>query len=263
MDLKLKDRVVMITGSGSGMGRKFALDFAAEGALVVVNDINVKGIEQTVELVTQAGGKAVPAHCDITALDAVTALVQKIEAAQGRLDILVNNAAVLVQHALFLETKPEDCEREIRVILHGTMNCARAALPGMVARRYGKIVNIVTDAARVGQEREVNYSTAKGGVVSFTKSIAREMGQHNINVNAVSPAATNSPMRQTALRQMAEKIGEEKLKEREAKVRRVYPMRRIGEPEDVSNTVLFLASDLARHITGQIVSVNGGYAMPG
>jgi len=100
-------------------------------------------------------------------------------------------------------------------------------------------------------------------VVSFTKSIAREMGPHNINVNAVSPAATNSPMRQHALQQMAEKIGADKLQEREARVRRAYPLRRIGEPEDVSHTVLFLASDVSRHITGQIVSVNGGYAMPG
>ena len=263
MDLQLKDRIVMVTGSGGGMGQQFARDFAAEGATVIVNDINEQGIAQTVAQIGDAGGRAVSAPCDITALAAVTALVQRIEAQHGRLDILVNNAAVLVQHALFLDTRPEDCAREMAVILHGTMNCARAALPGMVARRYGKIVNIVTDAARVGQEREVNYSAAKGGVVSFTKSIAREMGPHNINVNAVSPAATNSPMRQHALQQMAEKIGTDKLQEREARVRRAYPLRRIGEPEDVSHTVLFLASDVSRHITGQIVSVNGGYAMPG
>ena len=253
----------MITGSGSGMGQKFAQDFAADGATVIVNDINAQGIAQTVELVTKAGGKAVGAQCDITSLDAVTALVKKIETEQGSLDILINNAAVLAKHALYLDTSPEDCEREIKVILYGTMHCTRAVLPGMVARRYGKIISIVTDAARVGQEREVNYSTAKGGVMSFTKSIAREVGQHNINVNAVSPAATNSPMRQEALRQIEEKIGAQKLQEREAKVRRAYPLRRIGEPEDISNTVLFLASDLARHITGQILSVNGGYAMPG
>jgi NAD(P)-dependent dehydrogenase (short-subunit alcohol dehydrogenase family) len=263
MNLNFRNKVVMITGSGSGMGQRFAQDFAAEGATVVVNDVNAQGIAQTVELVTQAGGKAIAAQCDITNLEAISALMKKVEAEHGSVDILVNNAAVLAKHALYLDTSPDDCDREIKVILYGTMHCTRAVLPGMVARRYGKIVNIVTDAARVGQEREVNYSTAKGGVVSFTKSIAREMGPHNINVNAVSPAATNSPMRQAALRQMAEKIGEEKLQEREAKVRRVYPMRRIGEPEDVSHTVLFLASDLARHITGQIVSVNGGYAMPG
>jgi NAD(P)-dependent dehydrogenase (short-subunit alcohol dehydrogenase family) len=263
VDLKLNDRVVFITGSGSGLGRKFALDFAAEGARVAVNDVNAAGIEQTVDLVKQAGGKAMPAPCDITRLEAIAEMVRKVEAEYGRIDILVNNAAVLLAHALFLETSPEDCDREIKVILYGTLNCARALLPGMIERQYGKIVNIVTDAARAGQEREVNYSSAKGGVISFTKSIAREVGRHNINVNAVSPAATNSPMRLEGLRQLKEKIGEQKLLEREEKIRRAYPMRRIGEPEDVSHAVLFLASDLARHITGQVLSVNGGYAMPG
>ena len=132
-----------------------------------------------------------------------------------------------------------------------------------VRDRYGKIINVVTDAARVGQEREVSYSSAKGGVVSFTKSIAREVGRHNINVNAVSPAATNSPMRLAAVAKLKEKLGEQKVLEREEKIKRNYPLRRIGEQEDVTNAVLFLASDSARHITGQILSVNGGYAMPG
>ena len=128
MDLSLTDKVVFITGGGSGMGQKFALDFAAEGARVVVNDVNAQGIEQTLDLVKQAGGRAMAAHCDITSLDAVKEAVQQVEAEHGRLDILVNNAAVLIQHVLFLDTRPADCEREINVILKGTMNCARAAL---------------------------------------------------------------------------------------------------------------------------------------
>lgn len=263
MDLKLKDRVVFITGSGSGLGRTFAQEFAAEGAKVVVNDVNADGIEKTIGLVVTAGGVAMSALCDITDLTSVLQSVRRVEAEYGQIDVLVNNAAVMTGQAEFLQKQPDDCDREIKVILYGTMNCSRAVLPGMIARKYGKIINIVTDAARVGQEREVNYSAAKGGVISFTKSIAREVGQHNINVNAVSPAATNSPMRQEALRQLKEKIGEEKLLEREEKIRRAYPLRRIGESEDVAKVVLFLASDVARHITGQIVSANGGYAMPG
>jgi len=123
---------------------------------------------------------------------------------------------LLLNHELFLDTDPETCDREIKVILYGTMNCARAVLPGMVERRFGKLINIVTDAARVGQERQCNYSAAKGGVISFTKSIAKEVGRHNINVNAVSPGATNSPMRMEMLRQLRENIGEEKAAEREA-----------------------------------------------
>src|SRR5690606_21302823 len=138
------------------------------------------------------------------------------------LDILVNNAALLLSHGMFLEAKPEDCDKEIRVILYGTMNCVRATLPGMIKRQYGKIINVVTDAARVGQERQCNYSAAKGGVISFTKSIAKEVGRNNINVNAISPGATNSPMRLEMLRQLKESIGEAKAAEREEKVKRAY-----------------------------------------
>lgn len=263
MDLGLKGRNVLITGSGSGIGRTMALAFAKEGARVAVNDVSAKGIEETIALVQAAGGEAVAAQCDITDLAAVQALVAKFEGSLGSVDVLVNNAAVLIAHELFLETKPEDCDKEIKVTLYGTLNCVRAVLPGMAKRKFGKIVNIVTDAARVGQERQVNYSAAKGGVISFTKSIAKEVGRDNINVNAVSPGATNSPIRQEMLRQLTEKVGKEKAAEREEKVRRAYALRRIGEPEDVSNMVVFLASEAARHITGQIVSVNGGFAMPG
>ena len=261
MDLGFSGKAVLVTGAGSGIGRTIALAFAAEGARVAVNDIAAERVHETVALIAQQGGYALPAICDIGSLDAVLNMVAELEREKIRPDILVNNAAVLLASAPFLETRPEDCEREIRVILHGTLNCSRALLPGMVERRWGKIVNIVTDAARVGQEREVNYSAAKGGVLSFTRSIAREMGRHNINVNAVSPAATNTPLRQGLLRKLAEKIGEEAVREREEKIRRAYPLRRIGEPEDVSNAVLFLASDAARHITGQVLGVNGGYAM--
>lgn len=263
MDTGLDGRVVMITGSGGGIGRAMALSFAREGARIAVNDVSETGIAETIDTIRAAGGTAVPARCDITDLAAVRETVRKVEGDLGRIDALINNAALIVAHELFVETRPEDCDREIQVVLYGTLNCTRAVLAGMIERRFGKIINIVTDAARVGQERQANYSAAKGGVISFTKSLAKEVGPHNINVNAVSPGATNSPIRMEMLRQLTTKIGEEKAKEREEKVRRMYPLRRIGESEDVANAVVFLASDLARHITGQIVSVNGGFAMPG
>lgn len=263
MDLKLKDRVALITGSGQGIGRTMALALAAEGVRIAVNDVNAKGIEETVALVRKAGVAALAAPCDITDLAAVREMARKVEAEFGRIDILVNNAAVLLTHEAFLETNPEDCDKEIKVTLYGTMNCARAILPGMMERKFGKMINIVTDAARVGQERQCNYSAAKGGVISFTKSIAKEVGRNNINVNAISPGATNSPMRLEMLRQLTEKIGAEKAAEREEKVKRAYAMRRIGESEDIANTVVFLSSEAARHITGQILSVNGGFAMVG
>lgn len=263
MDLKLKDRVALVTGSGQGIGRTIALALAAEGAHVAVNDVNVKGLEETANLVRQLGTKAIAAPCDITNLDAVKTMANKIEEELGRIDVLVNNAALLISHEMFLETNPEDCEKEVKVILFGTMNCVRAVLPAMIKRQFGKVISIVTDAARVGQERQCNYSAAKGGVISFTKSIAKEVGRHNINVNAVSPGATNSPMRMEMLRQLKENIGEAKAAEREEKVKRAYALRRIGEPEDIANAVVFLASGPARHITGQILSVNGGFAMLG
>jgi len=263
MELGLKSRVALITGSGGGIGRTIALAFAREGATIAINDVNEAGIAESVRQVEAAGGKAIGAKYDITDLASARAMAAHVEKALGRIDVLVNNAALLLNHDLFLETDPETCEQEIRVILFGTMNCARAVLPGMVERRFGKVINIVTDAARVGQERQVNYSSAKGGVISFTKSIAKEVGRHNINVNAVSPGATNSPMRMEMLRQLKENIGEEKAAEREERVKRAYALRRIGEPDDVANTVVFLASESGRHITGQILSVNGGFACLG
>lgn len=259
MDLGLSGKVALITGSGSGIGQHMAVAFAAEGAKVAVNDISAKGIEETLRMIGAGDGAA--AQCDITDTAAVGAMVAAVEKKWGRLDILVNNAAVMTQHALFLEKTPEQCDQEIRVTLYGTINCIRATLPGMIARKYGKIVNIATDAARVGQEREAVYAAAKGGVISFTKSIAREVGRNNINANVVSPGATNSPMRNAILDKMRQSMGAERVAEREEKVRRVYPLRRIGEMEDVSNAVLFAASDRARHITGQVLSVNGGFAM--
>ena len=263
MKLGLQGKVALVTGSGGGIGRSIALALAAEGAVIAVNDINDAGIAETVRLVDAAGGSALAARFDITDLAATRETVAAIERACGRIDVLVNNAALLLNHELFLDTDPETCDQEIQVILYGTMNCARAVLPGMIDRRFGKMINIVTDAARVGQERQCNYSAAKGGVIAFTKSIAREVGRHNINVNAVSPGATNSPMRMEMLRQLRENIGAERAAEREERVKRAYALRRLGEPEDIANTVVFLASEAGRHITGQVLSVNGGYACLG
>ncbi len=263
MDLKLGGKTVLITGAGSGMGQHMAVGFASEGAKIAVNDIDPKGVAETIAQVKAAGGQAYDATADITDLGNVKDMIAATESALGGIDILINNAALLTEHTLYLETDPEACAREIAVILFGTMHCSRAVLPGMIERGAGKIINIATDAARVGQEREANYSAAKGGVISFTKSLAKEVGRHNVNVNVVSPGATNSPMRIGLQEEMRKKLGDERWKEREQKVMRMYPLRRIGEMEDITNTVMFIASDAARQITGQVLSVNGGFAMVG
>jgi len=261
MNLDLKGKTVLITGSGSGMGQHMAVGYAQEGANVAVNDINGDAVAETIKMVEEAGGTAHDATADITDLATVKDMIAVTESTLGGIDILVNNAALLTEHTMFLETDPDACMREIAVILHGTMHCSRSVLPGMINRGGGKIVNIATDAARVGQEREVNYSAAKGGVIAFTKSLAKEVGRHNVNVNVVSPGATNSPMRIGLQEQLRQKLGNEAWKAREAKVLRLYPLRRIGEMEDITNTVLFMTSNAARHITGQVLSVNGGFAM--
>ncbi|TCT04357.1 SDR family NAD(P)-dependent oxidoreductase [Aquabacter spiritensis] len=263
MNLGLEGRVALITGAGSGIGRAIAVALAAEGARIAVNDRDAAACGATVTLLREAGHEAVAAPFDVADAGAVAAGFAAIAAGLGGVDILVNNAAVLLTSARFVDTRPEDCAREIAVALFGTLHCTRAALPGMTARRHGRIVNIVSDAARVGQEKEVAYSSAKGGVIAFTKSLAREVGQDGITVNAVSPAATDTPLRRAALERLAERIGADGVAAREEKIRRAYPMRRIGTPEDAAGLVAFLASAQAGHITGQICSVNGGYAMPG
>jgi 2-hydroxycyclohexanecarboxyl-CoA dehydrogenase len=263
MDLGLRDQVVLVTGSGVGIGRAIALAFAGEGAKVVVNSRSAASCEETVAMLRAQGADCMEAPFDISSLEEVRGATQLVLGHYGRIDVLVNNAAVMVNNLAFVEKDPADCEREIAVSLFGTMHCTREALPSMIKRGHGRIVNIISDAARVGQEKEVAYSAAKGGVISFTKSLAREVGQHGVTVNAVSPAATDTPLRRAMLARMAEKIGADGVTAREEKVRRAYPMRRIGQSEDTAALVLFLASQQAFHITGQISSVNGGFAMPG
>lgn len=263
MDLGLKDKVVLVTGAGSGIGQAIASAFAAEGASVIVNDLTPERCSETVAFSQRAGATAIAAPFDITKLDDVQAAVAQLEARFGRIDVLVNNAGIMLISVPFVESNPTDCEREIAVNLFGTLNCTRAVLKGMTERKYGRIVNIASDAARVGQEKEVAYSSAKGGVLSFTKALAREVGRNGITVNAVAPSATDTPLRREVLRRQEEKFGIEAVAAREEKIRRIYPMRKIGRPEDTADLVVFLASDRAGHITGQISSVNGGFAMPG
>ena len=263
MDLELKGQAVLVTGAGSGIGQAIALAFAAEGAAVAVNDLTRERCQETLELLQPTGVPAMAAPFDVTRLDDVRASIGEVHDRFGRLDVLVNNAAVMVNNTPFVESRPEDCEREIAVGLFGAMHCTRSVLQGMIGRTHGRIVNIVSDAARVGQEKEVAYSSAKGGLISFTKSLAREVGRHGVTVNAVSPAATDTPLRREMLGRLEAKLGAEAVAAREEKVRRVYPVRRIGQPNDVADLVTFLASTRARHITGQICSVNGGFAMPG
>lgn len=263
MDMQLKGKCALVTGAGSGIGRAIACALGEEGVAVAVNDLTLDACDDSLALLRSGGIRCAAAPFDVSRLDQVKAGLKQSEQELGGIDILVNCAAVMLNNKPFVESNPEECEREIQVSLIGTLHCARAALPGMIGRGFGRVINIVSDAARVGQEREAVYSSAKGGVMSFTKSLAREVGRHGITVNAVSPAATDTPLRRAVLQRMIEKIGAEAVAAREEKIRKAYPLRRIGTPEDTAAIVAFLASSRASHITGQVYSVNGGYIMPG
>ncbi len=251
--MNLKDKVAIITGSGGGIGRGIALKFGSLGARVVVADIKFEGAKETVSLLEKAGGKSLALSTDITDRAQVQELVKTTLDKFGQLDILVNNAGWDIIEP-FTKNTPEFWEKVIAINLKGPIFCIRAALDPMMAKKYGKIVSISSDAGRVGSSGEAVYSACKGGIIAFTKTIAREMASYRINVNCVCPGPTDTPMlaQITAVETGAKII--------EAMTRAV-PFRRLGQPEDIAGAVAFLASDEAAFITGQTLSVSGGLTM--
>jgi NAD(P)-dependent dehydrogenase (short-subunit alcohol dehydrogenase family) len=198
---------------------------------------------------------------DITDADAVQAMADRMHADHGRVDILVNCAGI-AGDKLFVESTPEDWRGEIDINLMGPLLCTRAFIEGMIERQAGRIITLASDAARTGQARLSYYAAAKAGAIAFFKSLAQEVGRYNITVNVVSPSATNTPLRIRREEGFRDSMGEEAYAERVRKVLRMYPLRRLGEPEDIAAAVVFLASERAAWITGQVLSVNGGYVMP-
>ena len=263
MDLGLKGKVVLVTGSGEGIGRRVILTFAEEGAHVVVNDIVLSKAEHVGDEARTLGAKALVKIADVTDEDQVRGMVEETLSEFGKIDILVNNAFVM-DRKVFSQSTKEDWDRPINVCLYGTLICTRAVIDSMIARQYGKIINLISDAARVGEATSSAYAAAKGGILSFSRSLAREVGRYNINVNCISPGATWTQRRIREHQREWEGASEEereKIRRREEKQLRAYPLGRLGEPEDVANVIVFLAADRAKHITGEVISVNGGYAM--
>lgn len=258
MDLGLKDKVAIITGSGAGIGRVIVLTLAQEGANVVVNDIFEDRIKKVAEEAKALGVKSLAIKADVTSSEEVNAMVKKVLNEFGKIDILINNAGrggnweAGYRPRPFVESNKEEWNYTINLCLYGVMNCTRAVLPYMVERKYGKIVNMISDAGRVGDPLFGAYGAAKAGVVNLIKTLAKEVGRYNINVNGVSAAGTKT---ERISKQLAEDS------EREKKMLRVYPLGRLGEPQDLANAVAFFASDRASWITGQTLSVDGGYAM--
>ncbi len=254
---RFEGRVALITGGARGIGFAAAQRITAEGGRVALADIDGASAEAAAAALPGAIGIA----CNITRADDVRRMVETVEAGLGPLDIFVNSAAVL-DDKLFLESTPADWERMLSVCLQGPMLGLHTVLPGMVERGYGRVVCLASDAARIGQARLSYYAAAKAGVIALIKSVAQEVGRGGVTLNVVSPGATNTPLRINREESMRAQMGEEKYARRVKSVLKLYPTGRIGEPEDIASSIAFLCSDEASWITGQVLSVNGGFVMP-
>jgi 3-oxoacyl-[acyl-carrier protein] reductase len=255
--LDLSGRIGLVTGAGQGVGRAVALRFAENNAAgVVVNDFNLQRAEAVAAEVEKHGTAAMPAQCDVTNFGAVSEMFAKARARFGKVDILVNNAGNAgadpskVARKPFWEQEPKDWEPFLGTNLFGVLNCVRAAGPEMIANKYGKIVTVISDAGRVGEPNLEIYSGAKAGAAGFMRAVAKDLGRSNVTVNCVALGATRTPAIERGL------ADPEAVK----RILKVYQIKRIGEPEDAANMVLFLSSDASSWITGQTIPVNGGYS---
>ncbi|AHH17506.1 3-oxoacyl-[acyl-carrier-protein] reductase FabG [Nocardia nova SH22a] len=242
----LDDKVTIVTGAGRGIGRAIAEAAAAEGAIVVASDIDAEAAERTAAAL---GGKAIGIAADVSSAESVQALVDGVVRRFGRIDVLVNNAG-WDKAGPFVESDPADWDRIIRINLYGVLHTSRSVLPIMSEQKAGSVVNIASDAGRVGSSGEAVYSATKGGIIAFSKTAAREVARHGVRVNCVCPGPTDTQL-------LAEFAGD---KLRNALVRAI-PLGRVGQPDDVANGVVFLAGDRAEFVTGQTLSVSGGLTM--
>ena len=251
----LKGKTAIVTGAGSGIGRAIALRLAAEGVTVGVSDIRREAANETAGTIAATDSKAVAVTCDITDYAAVTAAVAEFEAATGAgTDILVNNAGWDLPMP-FLQTDAAFWQKVVAINYFGPVHMTHGVAQGMSARNAGRIVNIASDAGRVGSSGEAVYSGCKAGVIAFGKALARELARKLVRVNTVCPGPTDTPLLQAFAGS-----GDAGQKLRDTLVRAV-PLGRIGQPDDYPGIVAFLASDDAAFITGQTISVSGGLTM--
>ncbi|NVM30927.1 MAG: SDR family oxidoreductase [Candidatus Helarchaeota archaeon] len=248
----MKGKVVFITGAGSGIGKQTALDSVEQGAIPVIVDIDGEKVNKVVDEIKSKGGDAYPLNLDITDFEAVKAAVKELIEKYGKIDVLVNNAGVQSNPGDFIRSRKKNWDHEIAVNIYGVLNCTHAIAKQMKKQKSGRIISIGSDAGKVGEPLIAVYSGTKGFIFAFTKGLAKELGKFGITVNAIAPGTTRTPLTEP-LFQAAPEIIEKMVKR--------YPMRRLGEPKDISNAILFLAKDESSWITGQILSVSGGYSM--
>lgn len=245
--MRLKDKVVLITGAGGGIGETTALRFAEEGAIVVVNDVNQEGAQRVVDAIKTKGTQALANFTDVTNKAQVEAMIKEIVEKYQKLDIIINNAGI-TRDAFVRKMEEKQWDQVININLKGTFLVSQAGMMPMMQARYGKIVNTASISA-LGNLGQINYSASKAGVIGLTKTLALELARYKINVNCVAPGAVKTAM--TA--QLPEKVVQEMTKR--------IPFRRFAEPTDVAKLHVFLASDDASYITGQVIFVDGGMSV--
>ncbi len=265
MDLKIKDRIAIVTGGGNGIGEAVAFSLASEGVKVVVADLSMDAARKVADAIQKEGGEALPAVCDATKPESIEALVNGAVQTHGALDILVNNVGGGWGIALVAKSTVEDWDQTIEVNLKSTYLCCRAAAKVMIPRKQGRIINMSSVSGRQGEQLLSAYCAAKFGVIGFTQTLAKELARHNITVNAVCPGYVFTPGWERlaqAVKDIQPAYADMNLKEIfDARVKEVTPLRRPQSSDEIGAMVAYLASDLARSITGQAISIDGGIIM--
>ncbi|MBN3033078.1 MAG: 3-oxoacyl-[acyl-carrier-protein] reductase [Candidatus Saganbacteria bacterium] len=246
--MKLKDKVAFVTGSAQGIGKAIAAAFAKEGANVVISDINLELAQQTAKEIAALGVKTLAIKTNVADAADVDNAVAEIVKAMGRIDILVNNAGITKDN-LLIRMKKEEWDAVLAVNLTGVFNCTKAAGTLMMKQRYGKIINIASIVGQMGNFGQANYAATKGGVIAFTKTVAKELSSRGVNCNVIAPGFIRTAM--------TDKLSEDVKK----KMLEQIPLGKLGTPDDIASAALFLAGPESDYITGQVLAVNGGMYM--
>ena len=246
--LELEGKVALVTGAAQGIGKAIGLLLAQRGADMAISDINLEKAEETAREIETLGRRAMAIRANVAVFDEVERMVQGMIERFSRIDILVNNAGI-ARDKLLLRMTEEDWDLVLDINLKGTFHCTKAVIRYMSKQRSGKIVNIASVVGEMGNAGQANYSASKAGVIGFTKTMAKEFASRGINVNAIAPGYIVTPMTDI----LPEKAKEE--------LKRMIPMERLGQPEDVAQAALFLVSEASSYITGQVIRVNGGIYM--
>jgi NAD(P)-dependent dehydrogenase (short-subunit alcohol dehydrogenase family) len=252
VSIDLTGKSAIVTGGGRGIGRETALLLAQAGARLTIADMDEASAKSVADEICARGGSAVAVKTDVTSAEDAKRMASAALDAHKSVDILVNNAAVWTIK-LFKDMTPQDYDRDIRVTLFGALHCSRAVLDPMMQQNSGRIINLISDAGRIGEPYLTIYSAAKGGLAAFTKALAKEVGRYSVTVNGIAPGVTHTPGSASFIEGAG---GAEKLS-------KAYPLRRLAQPIDIANAILFLASDMSSYMTGQIFSVSGGYSTVG